>query len=106
MSDEHRPPPKRLSKAEYERLCRVACANAQFPGHGAPSEDAYWRVICRTVAYYLKEEMVLPSEAGPAGGEFYRRQLQQLVERVQGESFDIQAIAGKYINQAVRRDEA
>ncbi len=92
---------KILTKAEYERLCREACASLKASVTDGVAEDSYWWSICQRVYHYLDVEfMFIPIENAPRG-DVYRYNLQQLVHNRQSESFDTLAIPSKYINEAL-----
>jgi hypothetical protein len=97
---------KKLSKASYESLCRKACANPKQPESNETVEDAYWWSVCREVYHYLNVHFSFQPIEGASRGHVYRHNLLRLVSKRQTSLFDPLAIASKYINQALGREDS
>ncbi len=94
---------RQLSKSDYERLCREACANPRGPGGEESVEDAYWWCVCQKVYHFLDIDFMFMPIEGASRGEVYRRNLHSVVFKRQSESFESLAIPNKYISEAMTK---
>lgn len=92
---------KMLTKAEYERLCSVACVGFVPSGSKDADEEALLFAICREVYKYLDQDFMFIPAQGASNLCTYKWNLQQLVSRRQVESFDTLETAGKHINKVL-----
>ena len=86
---------RRLSEAEYERMCREVAA-----GHGPHvTAEALLFALCKRVYHHLhgyKHDLTLPYSEGPRK-EVYKAALRRMVGAAQSEPFDALEVAGRHI---------
>ena len=86
---------RRLSAAEYERMCREVAA-----GHGPHvTAEALLFALCKQVYHHVhgyKHDLTLPYSERPRK-EVYKSALRRMVEAAQSEPFDALEVAGRYI---------
>jgi hypothetical protein len=86
---------RRLSEAEYERLCREVCSD-----HSPQvTAEALLFALCKRVYHYLhgyRRDLTLPYSEGPRV-EVYKSALRRMVGEAQSEPFDALEVAGRYI---------
>ena len=86
---------RKLSAAEYERMCREACT-----GYSPEvTAEALLFALCRRVYHHIygyKQDLVFPYTKGPRQ-EVYKSALQRMVSAAQSEPFDALEVAGHYI---------
>lgn len=86
---------RKLSEAEYERICREACS---VYGAGVTAE-ALWLALCKRVYHHVhgyKHDLALPYSEGPRV-KVYKSALRRVVGAAQSEPFDALEVAGRYI---------
>lgn len=86
---------RRLGAAEYERLCREACADYSTQ----VNVEAMLFALCKRVFHHIygyKRDLLLPYAFGPRQ-EIYKTALQKMVSAAQSEPIDALAVAGQYI---------
>ena len=90
-----KPEGRRLSAAEYERMCREV--RADFGPH--VTTEALLFALCKRVYHHLhgyRHDLALPYVEGPREG-LYKSELRRMVAAAQSEPFDALEVAGKYI---------
>jgi hypothetical protein len=86
---------RRLNAAEYERLCREACAEYRTE----VTVEALLFAICKRVYHHIygyKRDLVLPYAVGPRQ-EIYKSALRKMVSEAQSEPIDALEVVGHYI---------
>ncbi len=95
---------KQLTQAEYEDLCKVAC-RARKPADDTDLEfeKLLWWSVCHAIYHHLGETFMHIPDERAARIENLREDLQRLVHQAQSEVFDADAIAARYIREALVR---
>jgi hypothetical protein len=89
---------RKISKAEYDSLCRQACEGYST----RTTSEAMWFAVCKKVYHHLhgyKQDLVFPYQAGPRQ-EIYESFLRRVVGAVQSEDFDPVELAWDHIDAA------
>ena len=84
-----------MSVAEYERLCREACAEYRTE----VTVEALLFAICKRVYHHIygyKRDLVLPYAVGPRQ-EVYKSVLLKMVNEAQSEPIDALGVVANYI---------
>ena len=96
-----------LTKSTYEGLCRKACTNPEKPEVGETVEEAYWRAIYREVSRYLfpASPVAFQQIGNVPPKNKYQFNLGRLVSDNSKKDFDPIAVATKFVNDAVGKEE-